>query len=266
MRFCLASGIAFGAMAVFGKLAYAEGATVGTLLAIRFTLASGLFWVGPPGAGRAARRARRARPRRRAMPSRRAAISRRCSASTPALLALLVYTFPAFVALAGRERLTRRRASPLALSLGGLALVVGAAGALDPLGVALALATGDALRRVHPRQRRDRAARAAADARRARLQRRGGRAAARDDRARAVPATAAHRGRLGLDRLPRGDLDGRRDRAVLRRPQARRADDRGDPRDRRAARDGRARVPRLRRGARTRSSSRAARSCWPRSA
>ena len=32
MLFCLASGAAFGAMAVFGKLAYAEGATVGTLL------------------------------------------------------------------------------------------------------------------------------------------------------------------------------------------------------------------------------------------
>ena len=29
MYFCLASGAAFGAMAVFGKLAYAEGATVG---------------------------------------------------------------------------------------------------------------------------------------------------------------------------------------------------------------------------------------------
>ena len=46
MFFCLASGAAFGAMAVFGKLAYAEGATVGTLLALRFLFASGLFWVG----------------------------------------------------------------------------------------------------------------------------------------------------------------------------------------------------------------------------
>src|SRR3954470_3112935 len=48
MFFCLASGIAFGAMAVFGKLAYAEGATVGTLLAIRFTLAGGVFWLSRP--------------------------------------------------------------------------------------------------------------------------------------------------------------------------------------------------------------------------
>ena len=33
---CLASAAAFGAMGVFGKLAYDEGATVGTLLAVRF--------------------------------------------------------------------------------------------------------------------------------------------------------------------------------------------------------------------------------------
>jgi drug/metabolite transporter (DMT)-like permease len=42
---CLASGAAFGAMAVFGKLAYGEGATVGTLLAVRFLLAAALFWM-----------------------------------------------------------------------------------------------------------------------------------------------------------------------------------------------------------------------------
>src|SRR4029453_8707020 len=41
---CLASAIAFGAMGIFGKLAYDEGATVGTLLAVRFLLAAALFW------------------------------------------------------------------------------------------------------------------------------------------------------------------------------------------------------------------------------
>src|SRR4051794_10692885 len=49
--FCLGSGAAFGGMAVFGKLAYGEGATVGTLLAVRFSLAAMLFWC----AGAAAR-------------------------------------------------------------------------------------------------------------------------------------------------------------------------------------------------------------------
>src|SRR4028118_2184060 len=42
---CLASAVAFGAMAIFGKLAYDEGATVGTLLAVRFALAALLFRV-----------------------------------------------------------------------------------------------------------------------------------------------------------------------------------------------------------------------------
>jgi len=41
---CLGSGAAFGAMAVFGKLAYGAGATVGTLLAVRFALAAAVFW------------------------------------------------------------------------------------------------------------------------------------------------------------------------------------------------------------------------------
>ena len=43
--FCLASAAAFGAMGVVGKLAYDEGATVGTLLAVRFALAAAVFWL-----------------------------------------------------------------------------------------------------------------------------------------------------------------------------------------------------------------------------
>ena len=41
---CVASGAAFGAMGIFGKLAYGEGATVGTLLSVCFALAAALFW------------------------------------------------------------------------------------------------------------------------------------------------------------------------------------------------------------------------------
>jgi drug/metabolite transporter (DMT)-like permease len=147
MLFCLASGAAFGAMAVFGKLAYAEGATIGTLLAVRFLLASGLFWLG--GAAR------------RMPPARDVAIGLALGAGGYALqagcyfaaldridaslLALLVYTFPALVAvgaaLLGRERLSHRRAAALVVASGGLALVVaGGIGTLDPLGAALALA------------------------------------------------------------------------------------------------------------------------------
>ena len=52
---CLASAVAFGAMGIFGKLAYEEGATVGTLLAVRFVLAAVLFWALVLGTGAARR-------------------------------------------------------------------------------------------------------------------------------------------------------------------------------------------------------------------
>src|SRR4051794_9818352 len=138
---CLASGAAFGAMAVFGKLAYAEGATVGTLLAIRFLFAGGLFWL----AGAA----------RRLPPGRDVAIGLGLGAGgyvlqagcyfaalerlDASLLALIVYTFPALVALGARERLSRRKAASLIVASGGIMLVVaGGIGTLDPLGATLA--------------------------------------------------------------------------------------------------------------------------------
>src|SRR4029079_19371398 len=118
MLFCLASGAAFGAMAVFGKLAYAEGATVGTLLALRFLFASGLFWAGNATAV--------AKEGQSLFKSRDAVIALGLGAAGYAvqagfyfaalsridagLLSLLVFTFPVIVAVAavvlGRERLT----------------------------------------------------------------------------------------------------------------------------------------------------------------
>jgi drug/metabolite transporter (DMT)-like permease len=151
---CLGSGAAFGAMAVFGKLAYGEGATVGTLLAVRFALAAALFWALVL-AGGAAREVRALDRRNLAAGLGLGAFGyalqsgcyfaalQRIDAS---LLSLLLYTFPAMVAAAaialGRERLDARRLTALALALGGLVLVVAGAGtgALDPLGAALAIA------------------------------------------------------------------------------------------------------------------------------
>jgi drug/metabolite transporter (DMT)-like permease len=153
MRFCLASGAAFGAMAIFGKLAYAEGATVGTLLAFRFLFASGLFWAGATGVAKGVRPLKRQLSRRDALIALGlgaggyavqaglyfAALSR----LDAGLLSLLVFTFPVIVAVAavalGRERLTPRRAGALAVAIGGLALFVGSTGAVDALGVALGL-------------------------------------------------------------------------------------------------------------------------------
>jgi drug/metabolite transporter (DMT)-like permease len=148
---CLGSGAAFGAMAVFGKLAYGEGATVGTLLAVRFALAAALFWALVL-AGGAAAEIRALRPRDvgagLSLGAGGYAIQAGCYFAAleridASLLSLLLYTFPAIVAAAavalGRERLDGRRLAALGLASGGLALVVAGAGAgaLDPLGAAL---------------------------------------------------------------------------------------------------------------------------------
>jgi drug/metabolite transporter (DMT)-like permease len=150
---CLGSGAAFGAMAVFGKLAYGEGATVGTLLAVRFALAATLFWIllVAGGAGRDVR-ALRARDVAAglALGGCGYALQAGCYFAAleridASLLSLLLYTFPALVAAAavalGRERIDRRRLAALGLASGGLVLVVAGAGAgaLDPLGAALGL-------------------------------------------------------------------------------------------------------------------------------
>ena len=150
---CLGSAAAFGAMGIFGKLAYEDGATVGTLLAIRFMLAAGLLWALVLASG-AAREIRALGGRDVGVAL---ALGGGCYAAQAgcyfaaldrvdaSLLSLLVYTFPAIVVVAvivlGRERVDGRRLAALGLASGGLALVVAGAGAgaLDPLGVALGL-------------------------------------------------------------------------------------------------------------------------------
>jgi drug/metabolite transporter (DMT)-like permease len=151
---CLASAVAFGAMGIFGKLAYEHGATVGTLLAVRFVLAAALFWglVLATGAGRHLRTL----PRRDiglAVGLGAVGYSAQAGAYFVALtrldaslLSLLLYTFPAMVTVAaislGRERGSRRKTGALVLASGGLVLVLtgAGAGALDPLGVLLGIA------------------------------------------------------------------------------------------------------------------------------
>jgi drug/metabolite transporter (DMT)-like permease len=148
---CLASAVAFGAMAIFGKLAYDAGANVGTLLAVRFLLAAAMFWLLVAGTGAA--RHLRALSRRDvglALALGSVAYSAQAGAYFAALerldaslLSLLLYTFPAMVTIAaialGRERASRRTAGALGLASGGLFLVLAGAGsgALDPLGTVL---------------------------------------------------------------------------------------------------------------------------------
>jgi drug/metabolite transporter (DMT)-like permease len=148
---CLASAAAFGAMGVFGRLAYDDGATVGTLLAVRFVLAAAVCW-----ALVLYRRDLRSLDRRDVVAALAlGAVAYAAQAGSyfaaleridPSLLALLVYTFPAIVAVAavalGRERLDRHRLTALGFVSAGLVLVLAAAGIgeQDPLGTALGLA------------------------------------------------------------------------------------------------------------------------------
>ena len=149
---CLLSAAGFGSMAIFGKLAYDEGVSTSTLLLVRFGLAGAAF-----AAIVAVRpELREARVTRRVLLTGLAlgaigyatqaglyfAALRRMDAS---LLALVLYTYPAWVVLAafalGRESPTRR--GLVALGLSGLGLVVVLAGAatgtLDAAGVAMGL-------------------------------------------------------------------------------------------------------------------------------
>ena len=147
---CLASAAAFGAMGVFGKRAYDEGATVGTLLAVRFAVAGVVLGGAAVATGALRGLARRdvvlaAGLGAIAYSAQAGAYFAALARIDAGLLSLLVYTFPAIVAVAaaalGRERAGRRTVAALALSSAGLVLVVAGAGAgaLDPLGTALGL-------------------------------------------------------------------------------------------------------------------------------
>lgn len=150
---CLASAACFGAMGIFGQLAYEEGATVGTLLAVRFAVAAVLCW-GVLIATGGVRRLRTITRGDLLLALALGAVGYSAQAGTyfvaleridPGLLGLLLYTFPAIVTVAairlGRERANRRTAAALGLTSVGLVLVLVGAGAgeLDPLGTALGL-------------------------------------------------------------------------------------------------------------------------------
>jgi drug/metabolite transporter (DMT)-like permease len=134
--FCLASAAAFGAMGVVGKLAYEEGATVGTLLAVRFVLAAALLWLFLVCAGRAGEV--RALARRDvaivlALGSVGYSAQAGCAFAAlerldASLFSLLLYTFPVFVTVAAvalrREPASRRTAAALALASTGLVIVL----------------------------------------------------------------------------------------------------------------------------------------------
>jgi drug/metabolite transporter (DMT)-like permease len=151
--YCVASAAAFGAMGVVGKLAYGEGATVGTLLAVRFMLAAALFWLIVFCTGRLG--ALRALSRRDVViavalgavgyGAQAGAAFAALDRLDPALFSLLLYVYPVLVTVAaialGRERGSRRTTVALVLASSGLVLVLAgaASGTLDALGAVLAI-------------------------------------------------------------------------------------------------------------------------------
>ena len=151
---CIGSAAGFGAMAVFGKLAYDNGATVGTLLAVRFAIAAALFWALVFAASGTVAELRALGRRDLAVALGLGAAGYAAQAGCfftaleridASLLSLLLYTFPAMVAVAaialGREHADPTRLAALALASAGLVLVLASAepGALDAVGAALAL-------------------------------------------------------------------------------------------------------------------------------
>ena len=149
--YCLASAAGFGAMGIFGKLAYDEGATVGTLLSTRFVVAAAVLWLFLLCSGRA-RELRTLSRRDAGMCLALGAIGYGAQAGAyfaaldrldASLLSLLLYTFRRW----SRSRRShsggsgrRRKAAALLLGSAGLVLLLaGAAGDLDSVGAALGL-------------------------------------------------------------------------------------------------------------------------------
>ncbi len=165
-------GVAFGSIGIGSKYAVEGGATILTILLIRYTVAAALLWLALPLAG-----LRMRLPGSHALgfvllgaiPHAVGVFGFNAALRTLSVGAtvLLLYTYPALVvavlALSGREPLTRGRALAVLAALDGCALVVGSLGeerfdlagvgfaALSALGAASYVLIGDRLLvRVNP--------------------------------------------------------------------------------------------------------------------
>ena len=239
---CLLSAAGFGAMAIFGKLAYDADVGVGDLLLVRFALAAR----GPVRGRRRARsacagcRAARSSPgwrwARSATRRSPGSTSSRSSGWTPRCSRWSSTSTPPRAGRRGRPG-TRARDAAADRRAGRRAGGDRArarrrrGGALDPLGVVMGLGGGAHLHGLHPRRRPPRGCRRS----------RSPRSSARGDAdvppgldpARRAGARVRRRG-LARDRRDRARQHGRRDPRVLRRARARRAARGLDPLDARA--------------------------------
>jgi drug/metabolite transporter (DMT)-like permease len=141
------SAVSFGALPVFGKLAYAEGMNVQSLLTARFLLAGVLL-----GAYVIARRTRPPAPRivvglvllgALGYVGQSAAYFTSIRFVPAAVTSILLYTYPAIVTVASVRLygapMNRGRVLAVLLALAGCILVASPSGRLNPVGVALGL-------------------------------------------------------------------------------------------------------------------------------
>ena len=148
---CLASAVAFGGLAIFGKLSYDAGVGIMMLLFVRFAIAAPVLWAitwrrRGALAGAGARRLLAGLGLGAVGYALQAGLYftalERMDAS---VLTMVLYTYPAMVTIAavalGRETASRRRVGALLVSSGGLALVLLGAGGggFDWLGAAMGI-------------------------------------------------------------------------------------------------------------------------------
>lgn len=147
VAYVAASALCFGAMPIFARRAYQDGVDPPTLLLLRFTVAAAVMWALVAWRGTRL-------PRGRALytlvgmgavgyAGQAFSYFTALTLASAGLVALLLYTFPALVALLSwavlRHPLTRLQLGALAMALLGSMLTIGRAGDGAPLGVALGL-------------------------------------------------------------------------------------------------------------------------------
>ncbi len=140
---CVASALCFGSMAIFGRIAFAAGVDTATLLLLRFSIAAGLMWIVFVGK-------RASFPRGRGLATLVAmgavgyagqafAYFTALSLASAGLVALLLYLYPALVALLSRfvlrHALTPLQLGAITLALAGSFLTVGQAGGGSARGI-----------------------------------------------------------------------------------------------------------------------------------
>ncbi|ATE62504.1 DMT family transporter [Thauera sinica] len=142
------SAVSFGAMAIFARYAYADGADVIAVLFLRFAIAATLM-----GAYMLAARRRWPRGRNLAILAAMGGVGyvgqsfaffSALNHASAGLVALLLYLYPFLVTMLGaiflREPLSAGRVFAVLAALGGTALTLGGGIAGEPLGVVLGLA------------------------------------------------------------------------------------------------------------------------------